>query len=80
MSLRAKRQKAAHLSWASTPDRSARSAAGQRGLEARFVRLARERHPDATEAQITATAASLRKAHFADLNARSHAARQRRAS
>jgi hypothetical protein len=77
MSLRPVRQRAAHLSWAATADRAARAQKGQRGLLASFERQAREMHPEASDDVIAECADSLRKAHFADLNARSQAARQR---
>lgn len=68
---------AAHLSWANTTDRSARtSAAREASHYTRFETKAREMHPNASEAEIQAVAASLRKAHFTDLARRSAASRR----
>jgi hypothetical protein len=61
---------AAYESWATTPDRAARSATGQRGLVAKFEREARERlGPDATDRQVAQAASAARSAHFARLAA-----------
>lgn len=69
---------AAHDSWAQTPDRSARTAPARQGLDARFTREARERlGPDASDAAVSAAAASARKAYFARLSAAAVAAKRR---
>ena len=72
---------AAHTSWANTRDRSARTAAGTRGLLEKFTREARERlGPDATERQVADAAESARRAHYARLSAAGVAARRAKAS
>ncbi|AZM53299.1 hypothetical protein DMA15_12455 [Streptomyces sp. WAC 01529] len=68
---------AAHTSWANTTDRSARTAAARKASHwTRFLDMAREQHPDATEQQIEQIAESLRKAHFTELALRSAASRR----
>ena len=71
---------AAHKSWANTPDRMARTAAARLVSHyTRFVEEARQRHPDATDAQIEQIAESLRKAYFTELALKSAQARRLRA-
>jgi hypothetical protein len=68
---------AAHISWANTPDRSARTAAARKASHhTRFLDKAREMHPDATEAEITKVAESLKKAHYQQLALKSAQARR----
>ncbi len=68
---------AAHLSWAKTKDRPARTLAARRqSHHGRFVEKARELHPDGTEAQIEAAAEALKKAHYRELALRSAQARR----
>ncbi|MFI6465717.1 hypothetical protein [Streptomyces sp. NPDC050538] len=68
---------AAHKSWAVTTNRSARTAAARKASHwTRFLDMAREANPDATEAQVEQMAGSLRKAHFTELAARSAASRR----
>lgn len=68
---------AAHLSWAQTPDRSARTqAARQQSHHGRFIAKARELHPDGTEKQIAAAAEALKKAHYQELALRSAQSRR----
>lgn len=56
---------AAYESWARTADRTARTEPARAGLDARFLRQARERlGPDATEKQVADAAAAARRAHF----------------
>ena len=63
---------AAHISWANTPDRSARTQAAREASHyTRFLKLAREKHPNASDSEIEATAESLRKAHYQALALRS---------
>ena len=62
---------AAHESWASTPDRTARTAPARAALEQKFLDAA---GGDATRA------AHLRKAHFARMALRSAQARRARAA
>lgn len=71
---------AAHTSWAKTKDRSARTEAARKASHhTRFINQAREMHPDASEAQITAVAESLRKAYFTELSLRAAQARRLKA-
>jgi len=68
---------AAHLSWANTPDRSARTRAAREASHyTRFVTKAREMNPTGSEEEINAAAKSLRKAHYTDLSLRSAKARR----
>lgn len=67
---------AAHMGWANTLDRSARTAPARQAAETRFETKAREMHPHATDSQIAAVAESLRKAHYAALGLRSAQARR----
>ncbi|MGA5489610.1 hypothetical protein ACPCK1_17860 [Streptomyces pseudogriseolus] len=65
------------MSWAKTPDRSARTAAARKASHhTRFLDKAREMHPEATETQIEQIAESLRKAHYSALALKSAAARR----
>lgn len=54
----------AHISWANTADRTARTAPGSRAAEARFEKQAREMHPDAEDEFVAKVAENLRKAHY----------------
>ncbi|MGX9672659.1 hypothetical protein [Mycobacterium sp. HM-7] len=67
-------QKAAHLSWANTADRSARTLAARRGLLDKFDKQVEHLPPSAR----AAASESLRKAYYAGLAAKSVAARRRR--
>lgn len=68
---------AAHLSWANTPDRSARTRAAREASHyTRFVTKAREMNPNGSEAEIADAAESLRKAHYTDLALKSAKARR----
>ncbi|MFF9123217.1 hypothetical protein ACF09J_07945 [Streptomyces sp. NPDC014889] len=68
---------AAHMSWANTTDRSARTAAARRASHhTRFLDMAREKNPDATEAELLKLAASLKKAHYQQLALKSAQARR----
>lgn len=67
----------AHISWANTTDRTARTAPGSRAAEARFERQAREMHPNAGDEFIAKVAESLRKAHFARMGLASAAKRRK---
>ncbi|MFH9816183.1 hypothetical protein [Streptomyces sp. NPDC017230] len=59
---------AAHLSWAKTKDRSARTAAARRqSHHTRFIEQARVLHPDGSEKQIAAAAEALKSAHYREL-------------
>lgn len=68
---------ASYKSWANTKDRSARTAAArQASHHDRFIRQAREMHPDATEEQVAAAAEALKSAHYQELALRSAATRR----
>ena len=70
---------AAYESWARTPDRAARAAAGRAGLDAKFEREARERlGPEASARAVADSADAGRKAHFARMRAAAAEARKRR--
>lgn len=69
-------QLGAEMSWAKTPDRTARTAPGSRAAEARFEKQARELHPDAGDEFIAKVAENLRRAHFRRMGLES--ARKRR--
>lgn len=65
----------AHLSWAKTPDRAARTAPARAGLMAKFER---EADPDGTldPAERTKRAEHLRKAFYLDMSRRAAEARR----
>ncbi len=68
---------ASYKSWANTADRSARTAAARKSSHHdRFIRQAREMHPDATEDQVEAAAEALKSAYYRDLARRSAATRR----
>lgn len=68
---------ASYKSWANTADRSARTAAArQSSHHDRFIRQAREMHPDATDEQVAAAAEALKSAHYRELAMRSAATRR----
>jgi hypothetical protein len=68
---------AAHISWAKTTDRSSRTAAARRASHhTRFLDMAREQNPGATEAELAGIAASLKKAHYQALALKSAQARR----
>lgn len=68
---------AAHSSWAATGDRTARTAPGRAGLQAKFEREARERlGPAAPDSAVAAAAESARRAHYARMSAAGVAARR----
>ncbi|MGW1183001.1 hypothetical protein ACWD7Y_05125 [Streptomyces drozdowiczii] len=72
---------ASHKSWASTPDRSRRTAAARKASHhTRFLTKARELHPGATEEQLADIAKSLRSAHYSELALRSAKARRLKAA
>lgn len=65
-------------SWGNTSDRTTRGQDQYRkGLGARFEREARERHPDASDAEIQAAAESIKRAYFARLAASKKSPRRR---
>lgn len=55
---------AAHTRWANETDRSAATAAARRAAEDRWLRKARELHPDADDQALAEVAAHLRSAHY----------------
>lgn len=68
---------ASYKSWANTKDRSARTAAARKSSHHdRFVKQAREIHPDGTEAQVEAAAEALKSAYYRELASRSAATRR----
>lgn len=68
---------AAHISWAKTADRSARTAAARRASHhTRFLAMARKEHPNASEAELVGIAESLKKAHYQALALKSAQARR----
>lgn len=68
---------ASYKSWANTKDRAARTAPARKASHHdRFLKLAREKHPDGTEKQIEAAAEALKKAHFTEMARRSAATRR----
>ncbi|MGW1143548.1 hypothetical protein ACWD6I_00510 [Streptomyces sp. NPDC002454] len=69
---------AAHLGWANTVDRPARTEAARKSRESRFLSEARKLHPTDTPKQIDDAAQSLRKAHYARLALLSAQARRAR--
>lgn len=75
--LRARR--AAHVSWARTPDPASRTAKARAAAEGRWEQQARELHPDGDDALIARVAKHLRSAHYAGLALKSAAARRKRA-
>jgi len=60
-------------------DGKANAQRGQRGLKARFLRGARQEHPEASEAQIQKFADHAYKAHMARLALKSSMARAKKA-
>lgn len=68
---------AAHMSWAKTKDRSARTAAARRqSHHTRFIEEARRLHPDGTDQQIADAADALKTAHYRQLALKSAQARR----
>lgn len=70
---------AAHTSWANTLDPASRTAKARAAANARFEAEAREKHPEATDAEITRVAEHLRKAYFARMALASAKARRAKA-
>jgi predicted negative regulator of RcsB-dependent stress response len=68
---------AAHVSHANTLDPASRTAKARAAANERFVKAARELHPDATEEQIARVAEHLRKAHYARMGMASAAKRRK---
>jgi hypothetical protein len=77
---RLRAQLGAEMSWAKTPDRTARTAPGSRAAEARFETQAREMHPDAGDEFIAKVAENLRRAHFRRMGLESARKRRERMS
>lgn len=68
---------ASYKSWANTKDRSARTAAARKSSHHdRFIRQAREMHPDATEEQVEKAAEALKSAYYRELASRSAVTRR----
>lgn len=70
---------AAYAQWAADPDWSARTAPARAGLQARFERLALEKHPGLTGNELAKYAEVERKKFYADMAVKSAAARRKRA-
>lgn len=70
---------AAYSQWAAEPDWTARTAKARAGLAARFERLALEKHPRLTGAQLAKYAEVERRKFYADMALKSAAARRKRA-
>jgi hypothetical protein len=69
---------AAYAQWAAEPDWTARTAKARAGLAARFERLAREKHPDATGPELAKYAEVERRRFYADMALKSARARRQR--
>lgn len=72
-------QLASNASWANTLDPSSRTAKARAAANGRFEQQAREKHPTATDEQITRIAEHLRRAHFQRLGLASAMARKKKA-
>lgn len=70
---------AAYAQWAAEPDWTARTAPARAGLAARFERLALEKHPGLTGAELAKYAEVERRKFYADMALKSAAARRKRA-
>ncbi|MDX3074579.1 hypothetical protein [Streptomyces sp. MI02-7b] len=70
---------AAHISHANDADPTARTAPARAAANEKFVKQAREMHPDASDERIAQVAEHLRKAHFIRLGRASGAARRAKA-
>lgn len=73
---RAHNRRAVNASWANTADPAARTAPARAAAEARFVKRARELHPDASEEHIARIAKDMKREHYARAQARSVEARK----
>ncbi|MEX5631925.1 hypothetical protein [Parafrankia sp. FMc2] len=69
--------RAGNLRAATAPSLEAMTAPARKGFESKFVKRARELHPDASPDVIARVADNLRRAHFAALGKASAAARRR---
>lgn len=70
---------AAYAQWAAEPDFTARTAPAREGLVARFERLALEKHPGVTGAELAKYVELERRLHMASMTLKSAAARRKRA-
>lgn len=68
---------AAHSQWAKEKDPTARTAKARKAAADRFVKQARELHPDGDDELIARTAEHLSKAHYARMGMASAAARRK---
>ncbi len=66
----------AHESWARTTDRAARTAAGRKAADDRFLRQVREQHPDVDERTAQQMAEHARSAYYVRLALKSAQARR----
>jgi len=67
----------AYSQWAREPDPTSRTAKARAAAAGRFVKQARELHPDGSDEQIARVAEQLRKAHFARMGLASAAKRRK---
>lgn len=70
----------AYMSWANTPDRTARTAPARRGLEAKWDRMVIEAHGELPPAEHAKCAEAFRQAHYLAMTQKSIRARKQRAS
>ncbi|MET8297435.1 hypothetical protein ABZW02_25755 [Streptomyces sp. NPDC005180] len=68
---------AAHISWASTPDPTSRTAKARAAAAGKFEQQAREMYPGGSDEQIARTAKHLRSAHFSRMALKSAMARRK---
>lgn len=73
-----KKQLAAHVSWAQTEDRTARTAPARRGFRDKITRQIREQFPNLNDAEVEVRAEHARKAHYLRMAARSAEVRRSR--
>jgi hypothetical protein len=71
---------AAHTGWAKTEDPAGRTAKARAAANDRFMKEARQLHPDANDERIAVVAGHLRKAHYARMGLASGAARRAKAN
>lgn len=70
----------AHVSWAQTADRTARTAPARKAFEDRFAAQVREEFPDLDDAEVATRAEHLKKAYYLRLSLASAQARKAKAA
>lgn len=70
----------AHVSWANTEDRAARTAPARKAFEDRFTVQIREQFPDLDDAEVVVRAEHAKKAYYLRLALKSAAARKAKAA